>query len=147
MIHNFKKTPNSSFIIHNSANSIGNGYIAITSAIIITILIITVILTTSTIGFFGRFNILGTLFKERGDALSNACADTALLKLAEDLNYLGNETINVASSTCTILAIETNGTQKTIKTEGVDNEVKTNIKVLLETTDFTIISWDEVANF
>jgi len=123
------------------------GYIAITSAIIITILILTVILTTSSAGFFGRFNILGTLLDERGDALSNACADTALLNLALDINYVGNETINVASTTCTILTIETNGTQKTIKTTGIDNEVQTNIKVILETTDFTIISWDEVASF
>ena len=57
------------------------GYIAITSAIIITILILTVVVTTSSTGFFGRSNILNTLLKERGDALANACADTALLNL------------------------------------------------------------------
>jgi hypothetical protein len=124
-----------------------NGYIAITSAIIITILILTVVITTSTTGFFGRFNILSSLLKERGDALANACADTALLGLAEDINYAGSTTINVASTTCTIFAIETNGNQKTIKAKGTDGDTGTNIKVILNTDDFTIVSWDEVANF
>ena len=123
------------------------GYIAITSAIIITILILTVVVTTSSTGFFGRSNILNTLLKERGDALANACADTALLNLVFNEDYAGDETVTVASTTCVILPIETAGIQKTIKTSGFDGETETNIKVVLETEDFTIVSWDEVEGF
>lgn len=141
------RSHNSLFIIHYSASSAGNGYIAITSAIIITILILTVVLTTSSAGFFGRFNILGTLLKERGSALADACADTALLNLVEDIDYAGNENIVIASSTCTILPIETNGDQKTIKTQATEGDTETNHKVILDTTDFTIVFWDEVATF
>jgi len=125
----------------------GNGYIAITSAIIVTIIVVSVILTTSSIGYFGRFNVLGTLFKEEGNAFANACADTALLNLALDIDYAGNETITVASSTCTIMAIETNGDEKTIKTQAVENDRTSNLKVILDTTNFTIVSWDEVVTF
>src|SRR3989304_7508016 len=97
-----------------------NGYIAITSAIIITILILALVATVSSTGYFGRFNVLGSLTKEEGDALSEACADTALLDLALDTNYAGATTTKVASTTCTILAIETNGYEKTIKTQGLN---------------------------
>jgi len=125
----------------------GAGYIAITSAIIVTIIVISAVLTTSSTGYFARFNVLGTLLKEESSALANACADTALLNLAFDINYAGNETIMIASSTCTIMTIETNGDEKTIKAQAKEDDRTANIKVLLDTTDFTIVSWDEVASF
>jgi len=128
-------------------NISGSAYIAITAAIIITILILAVVVTTSSIGYFGRFNILGSLLKEEGDALAEACADTALLELALDIDYVGAATTSVGSSTCEILAVETDGTEKTIKVRGVRDNTITNTEVILETDDFTIISWDDVAAF
>ncbi len=124
-----------------------SGYIAITAAIIITILILAIVTTTSSTGYFGRFNILGSLLKEEGDALAEACADTALLGLALDIDYAGATTTNIASSTCEIFAIVTNGNQKTIKAKGLKNNTITNIEVILNTDDFTIISWNEVESF
>ena len=124
-----------------------NGYIAITAAIIITILILSIVATTSSIGYFGRFNILGSFIKEEGDALAEACADTALLELALDIDYTGSTTTNVASSTCEILAITTSGNQKTIKARGLKDNTVTNIEVVLDTNDFTIVSWEEVETF
>jgi len=67
--------------------------------------------------------------------------------MALDINYTGNETITIASSTCTIMAIETNGDEKTIKTQASEDDRTVNLKVVLDTTDFTIVSWDEVASF
>ncbi|OGY58532.1 MAG: hypothetical protein A3C03_02280 [Candidatus Colwellbacteria bacterium RIFCSPHIGHO2_02_FULL_45_17] len=137
------KILNAKYSIRNSRNA----YIAIVASIIITILVIALVLTTSTTGYFGRFNVLGSLTKEEGDALAEACADYALLELALDTNYAGATTTKVASTTCTILAIETNGYEKTIKTQGLNNDTITNTKVILDVTDFTIVSWDEVKGF
>jgi len=123
------------------------GYIAITSAIIVTIIVISTILTTSSTGYSGRFNVLGTLLKEESIALANACADHALLELVVDLNYTGSTTVDIASSTCTIFAIETSGSQKTIKTQATEDNRISNLKVVLNTADFTIVSWDEVISF
>jgi len=123
------------------------GYIAITSAIIITILILAIVITISTTGYFSRFNILGLLSKDSSSALSEGCTDTALLELALDRDYAGATTTVVASTTCEILAIETNGDLKTVKTRATDNETITNTEVILDTTDFTIVSWDEVKSF
>ncbi len=125
-----------------------NGYIAITAAIIITILILALIATVSSTGYFGRFNVLGSLIKEEGDALAEACADTALLGLALDSDYAGATTTNIASSTCTILAIEQSAShEKTIKVKSEIGDTVTNIKIILSTVDFNILSWDEVESF
>lgn len=142
---NKKHTPYSILPTPSGAHSAG--YIAITSAIIITILVISVILTTSSTGYFARFNILGTVIKEESHALANACADTALLNIALDINYAGDETVNVVDSTCLIMAIETSGDQKTIKTQGITGDKITNLRIILNTTDFTVVSWGEVVSF
>jgi len=123
------------------------GYIAITSSIIITILILAVVITTSTTGYFARFDILGSLSKDSASAVSEGCIDTALLELALDIDYAGATTTSIENNTCEILAIETSGDEKTIKAKAIDGDVVTNMKVVLNTTDFTIVSWDEVESF
>lgn len=124
-----------------------DGYIALTSAIIITILILTVTLAVSATGFFGRFNILDTTFKEQSASLAEACVEVAFLKLAENTNYAGNEQIAVNGDSCTIRQIQTLGNQKTIETTATKNEAQSNLEVVISTADFSVLSWREVANF
>lgn len=121
-----------------------SGYIALTAAIIITILILSIVATVSSTGYFARFNVLETLLKTESNELSSACADYALLELALDVNYTGSTTVNVASTTCRIYPVITDGTQKTIQTEGTRDNTITNTEVILHSGNFTILSWKEV---
>ena len=122
-----------------------NGYIAITSAIVISILIMSFVFAVSFSGFFNRFNILDSSLKETTNSLAEACVETALLKLAENSAYSGNENINIDGEQCVILPIETGGGQKIIKAKAVIKEIVTNLKVAVNSSDFSIISWEELA--
>ncbi len=124
-----------------------NGYLALTSIIIISILVLTISLSLEFSGFFARFNILDSEYKERSLALADACADKALLKIVQNASYPGNETIIIGDNSCNILPIETLGNQKTIKTSAVYQNAASNIKVIMNMTDFSIISWEELPEF
>ncbi|MBI5401623.1 hypothetical protein HZB05_02220 [Candidatus Wolfebacteria bacterium] len=124
-----------------------NGYLALTSAIIISILILTISLSLEFSGFFARFNILDSEYKEKSLALADACADKALLKIIQNASYSGSETITIGNNLCNILPIETLSNQKTIKTSAVYQNAASNIKVIINMTDFSIISWEELPEF
>jgi len=122
-------------------------YIAITSAIIVALVLIIVVVTLSLSSFFSSRNILDTQIKESGQALAESCGEVALLKLAQNSNYGGNETITIGNNQCTILPIETLSGQKIIKTTSFLNQIKTNIRITAGSSDLSIISWEEIGNF
>ena len=123
------------------------GYIALTSALVITVLIMAIALTLSLSSFFTRANILNTNFKEISHALAEACIETALLKLAQDSAYAGNEVITVGSNQCSILTLESISNQKIIKANAVFQNTTTNLKITVFSSDLSVISWEELAKF
>lgn len=132
---------------HERKKIFARGYIAITSAIIISFLLMTIVFTLSSASFFSRSNILDSNQKETSLGIAEACADTALLKLAQNSAYSGNENLNVGSSTCSILSLESPSGQKIIKTWANYKGYQTNIKITLNYPAMTIISWEELPNF
>lgn len=124
-----------------------SGYIALVSSIIISILLMAVTFAVSSGNFSARFNVLNAEFKERGLALAEACADTALLKLAQNPSYPGNENIFVGNDQCSILAVETLWEQKIIKTKAIFQSSVTNLKITVQASDLSVISWEEVPKF
>jgi len=78
--------------------------------------------------------------------LTNLCAEQALMKLKEDINYLGNETINTESGNCQILQIEG---QWVIKTQGNFQNYVRKMRISISQVNPRIIidSWQEVADF
>lgn len=120
------------------------GYIAITSAILISIVLMAIILTVSSIGFRGRANIFDSYSYAKSKYATEACFETALLKLAEDPNYSGNETIDINGNQCNILGVEEiNPEEKLIQTESTVLMSKTSLNVTININDFSIISWQE----
>ena len=78
--------------------------------------------------------------------LANLCAEQALMKLKEDINYQGPETINIDNSNCQILQIEGQWIIKTIG-NAQNNIKKMRISVSRVNTKIIIDSWQEVADF
>jgi predicted chitinase len=78
--------------------------------------------------------------------LSNLCAEQALMKLKENSNYSGNETINIENGSCQILPIEG---QWIVKTTGnFQNQIKKiRISISQVNPGMVIDSWQEVASF
>lgn len=125
-----------------------SGFIALISAIIITVLLLTIVSTASLGGFFGRFNILDSEFKDRSRALAEGCVDTALLRLANDPNYVGGAPpIPVGSDSCDVMSVESLGSSKVIKTKGEFQNAHTNLKVTVDATTLLVAGWEELPNF
>lgn len=124
-----------------------HGYISLISSIIISVLLLAITFAISFNNSSSRFNILNAEFKEQSSALAEACVDTALLKLAQNQSYGGNENISVGNDQCSILPIETLTGQKIIKTKAIFQNAATNLKVAVQAGDLSVISWEEIAKF
>ena len=124
-----------------------NGYIALTSAIIISALIMTVVLAVSLKGYSNRLNISETYDKETSLFLAEACVNKAMLNLSLDPLYAGSETITLGADTCDILPLEDLvevPPKKVIKATATFNEATTNLKVTVLTLLLDIVLWEEV---
>ena len=144
MIHNLSTKNNSYFILRNSLES---GFIALMSAIIVSAVILVVTVTLSYSSFFTRYNLLDSEFKDRSAALAEGCVDMALLKLAVDPSYSGNETVNIGSESCQIRPVLTSGSNKIIETQASFQNAFTNLRVTIDQNTFVVVSWAEIPHF
>jgi Tfp pilus assembly protein PilV len=123
------------------------GYIALISAVTISAILLAITAALGYTAFFARYNMLDSEYKEMGSALAEACAETALLKLANDSTYTGNEVVTVSSSPCTIRPVSVSGGQVTIEVQSIIQNTYTNLEVVAASGTLGIISWQEIANF
>ena len=122
------------------------GYIAIVSALIISIIMAIVLVSLGQVSFFHRINISNAHLKEKSRALAGACVDAALLKIVNSSTYAGNETITVASDTCKIVSVVTSGTVRVVTTQGIYQNSYTNLRVDIPTSTVSITGWEETQN-
>jgi hypothetical protein len=125
------------------------GYIALISAILISVSLLTMVVAVSFEGYFSRFNILESEQKEMSDYLAESCFNTATLKLAQDDDFDEAKTITVGSSTCSIVDIEpgTFASNRRISVQGVSGNAYTNLEIEISLPSTDIVSWTEVGSF
>jgi hypothetical protein len=78
--------------------------------------------------------------------LASLCAEEALIKLKEDINYSGGEVINIEEGACQILPIEGNWIIKT-SSNFQDQTKKIKVVVSQVNPQMVIDSWQTVADF
>ena len=122
------------------------GFIALMSAIIISGVLLMVAAAGSLAGFYTRSNVVDTELKERSVAAADACADQALVGLAVDQNYAGNEARALNSlDVCKISAVTTSGTLKKFTVQATSSAMAvTNLQITYSTTTQSVLSWLEV---
>lgn len=123
-----------------------SGFIALMSAIIISVVLLLMITNLSLTGFYGRFNILDAELKEQSLAFAEACADTALLKLANNSSYLppiAGDPINVDGVPGDDCLIKSISGGDTIGVESNYRDYITKVEVVINPSDISIISWVE----
>lgn len=123
------------------------GYIAISTAIILSIVIILVAISLGSANLFTRFNYLDFDNKQASYLTARSCLNYALLKLTDNAGYAGNETINVASYTCTIQPIEVSGSNTIIKAHSQVSGATTNLKLTVTTATLSTVSLEELVKF
>jgi len=121
------------------------GFMALFSVIIISLLLLVVAVTLNFTGFFARFNVLDTELKARASALADACLDHAMLAIAEDDSYTGDENINVEGDPCHIYHIDVADTVATITTHAEYSNANATFKAEFDFESFTITSYRELS--
>lgn len=136
--------------VRNGQQENEQGFIALITAIALSAILIAVTVALNQSGFFTRSALLDSEYKERSAALAQACVNTALLKLAANPAYTGNEILTVQGDSCLIRPTKINvpiAGQDTIETSAIFQEATTNLSVVVNAPDFSILSWDEVPHF
>src|SRR3989338_11094541 len=131
------------------------GFVALITAIILSIILITVTVALNRIGFLTRSEISDAEYKNRSSALAEACVDTALLNLALDPTYqiTSPQQLSVGTDSCWIRSVTIAGTQNTIETRAVfpdtaiNQGATTNLRIIVNSSDLSVISWDEIPSF
>lgn len=122
-------------------------FVTLVSVIIlgaVSLVMVTSNLAISTESVLGNSAVLSSI---QASTLANTCAEIALTKLKDNTSYVGNETINIDSFSCTIATITgTGNTNRTINTTATVNNSKRNYTVVVATVnpDTVITSWQEV---
>ena len=127
------------------------GFIAVTSAVIVAVILLTVTLSLSFTGFLARFDALNLEYKERSLSLAEACANTAIFQIASNPGFTAAtpQTITIGSYTCAYTVGSVSGGVNTIKTKssfpqtGVEQSV-TNLLISIDNATLGVTSWDEV---
>jgi len=131
-----------------------SGYIALISVIIIALLLITISVVISFGGFLSRFSILDNEYKEVSSGLAEACANTAILKIAENWSYTSSlpETVTWGANNCQIISVQDSGSQKVIHAQANYQKSYTNLEIKVSNPvvdglqTIKIDSWGELAN-
>ena len=122
-----------------------SGFMALISAIVMSLILITITVILNLTGFFGRYNILDAEYKETSKGLAEACVDTAILGITQGNIPLPNTVITVGPNQCTIVSV-TGASPAIIKTQAIFKKSYTNLKVSYSPSTFSINSWEECAN-
>lgn len=111
-----------------SDQSTQRGFIALTATVILSTVLMLLAVTSSTSSFFARFDVMGSEFKRVSLGLSESCANVALLKIAENYNYSGNETIPVGADECFIKDV----TYDNVQTDSTGREVSKKATIITQ---------------
>src|SRR3989338_2690492 len=122
------------------------GYVALISILIVSLVLFTVTFILSFTSFFGRSNVLDAEYKARSLSLAEACLDIALLELANDNPPAGNSCFDIGNRNCaviSILPILPDDYPKTIQTQARFQNSYTNLEIEVN-TDLEITSWQDL---
>jgi len=126
------------------------GYIALTSFLIISGVVLLVAVTSNLLGISESDMSVKSSNADKAFYLANLCAEEALMSLKEDDSYTGNISINEGEGFCQILPVEGIGNNnRVVKTFGtVYNQVRrVKIEITQINPQMIINSWEEVTNF
>lgn len=120
------------------------GYIAFTSAVVISASLLLLATAGSVRGWYMRSNVLDREFKLHSEALADACVEHTLLRLVKDPLFIGPTTTTFEGGVCTVDAVVTAGLQKQFTVRVTYQTAHTNLEVVID-DKFQITSLEEVS--
>ena len=135
------------------------GFVALVSVIIISAILLTMIFVLGASSFFARFDALDQESKRVSLGLAEACANMAMVKLAQNSSYVpasGGDCVSVsdtcgafgATRVCRICQVS-GALTKTILVRARYNGAYTTISVsgTIGSTNFNVTNWSEIATY
>ncbi len=125
-------------------NSKSNGYIALMTMLILSIVVLLVGIGFSINTFTSRNAEANRLFKEQSYFLALSCIDRAILKIALNPLYRGEETITIKENTCYIKRITLGKGTAGVRFESTATIAKHTTNLTVETdTNLNIVIFIE----
>lgn len=121
-----------------------NGFLALTITILLGVLVLFVVIIFS----YPSINLFYSLDREnksfQSKSLAMSCLDLVLLKLVQNQNYSGNESLNFENGRCEILPVENLSGYKVVKIRAYYLDFPSYLSVLFDLTDRKIrsIMWN-----
>ena len=122
------------------------GFIALTSVIILSALLLSIVGAVSLGGFYARSTLLDEEYKEESRALAQACVQHVLAALRADATYAGGSTVDVGSESCTVEP-GASGSPRTFHIRAVYKREYTNLAVGIDIPTLITKSLVEVPKF
>jgi predicted chitinase len=122
------------------------GFIALITVLIVSTIVLLVGLGISLLSISEATMSFNKTQSSQAYFLANLCAEEALMKLKENVNYPGNETLGIEGGNCQILQVEGSWTVKVIA-DFQDQIKKMIVEVAQINPEMVISSWQEVADF
>lgn len=124
------------------------GFVALMSVIILSAILLIIVMTLSTSSFFKRYEILGSELKERSLSNAEACVDEGLLIIANNESHNSTTTTILSSlDSCTLSPIPNSGNPKIFYATSNMRNYVTNIKVTVDPSTVSVISWEEIPTY
>jgi len=116
------------------------------SAIVISAVLLVTAATAGFVGFYHRSNGLDAELKARSAAAADACADAALLTLAQGGDPGGRILSLNSLDECRIGAVS-GSAQKTFRVQATSTGAVTNLEIIADGSDLSVLSWREISTF
>lgn len=124
-----------------------DGYIAITTVIVLSLVMLSVAIALSSSGFFSRFDAVDFSNKRDSYFLARSCMNYARYRLGLNSNYSGNETVNISSNICLVGSVITSGANKIIQASATVNRSTTRLRLTINRTNLSTVSFEELVSF
>lgn len=124
-----------------------DGYIAITTAIILSIVVLVVALSLGSAAMFTRAQILDAESKRLSYSIARSCLDRARLEMALSPIYVGNATTTISNHQCHLETIETSGGNKIIKTKASIGNATSHLKLTVDGSTLSTVQLEELSGF
>ena len=141
-------------MIYHITRKSEKGYIALVSALLLTVVLLVFTVAVSLSGYYSRSNVLGSEVKEQSSALAEACVNKAAADVAIGNPVAG--TVSFGSNPydsgnpymCDIVSVgphPTNAGETQIKARGVYLDSYTNLVVDIDSDTQNVVLWREHA--
>jgi hypothetical protein len=126
-----------------------NGYIALTSILIISAIVLLIALSAGLLSI-SELN-MGLEKNQSAEAyyLASACAEQGLQEIRNSDSFTGTGSLSLENGDCSYDVSQTGGEKRTIEASGIVNNIIRKIKISLDTINpnINITSWQEVPDF